>query len=106
MKLDIDKLDFEHCEEEPIHRPELIQSYGYLFALDKSNGTIEVVSENVKDLLGSNLDLIGENFFTLLESDGNADFLLESYERARNTKTRLAGLCEFQIGTYSVRSGK
>ena len=89
MKLNIDKLDFEHCEDEDIHKPELIQSYGYLFALDKTDGSIKIVSENVKDLLGSNRELIGKDFFSFLQDDSDADFLLESYERARNTNTRL-----------------
>ena len=96
MKLDIENLDFEHCEEERIHKPELIQSYGYLFALDRKDGTIQVLSENVKDLLGANRELIGKDFFSFLEHDGNAEFLKESYERAQNTKTRLPVYVNFK----------
>ena len=96
MKLDIDKLDFEHCEDEPIHTPELIQSYGYLFALNNNNGTIQIVSENVKDLLGLDRELIGKNFFEFLKNDNDAEFLKESYDRARDTNTRLPVYVNFK----------
>ncbi len=96
MKLDIDKLDFTHCEDEPIHQPELIQSYGYLFALEKNSGEIRIVSENVTDLLGMSRELVGKNFFSLLENDRDADFLKESYNRASTKNTRLPVFINFK----------
>ncbi|MGB3619937.1 MAG: ATP-binding protein [Ketobacter sp.] len=90
MTLDVDKLAFEHCEDEPIHIPESIQSYGYLFAINQENHRIEIISENVIDLFNLQGDIVGTDFFALLDEDQEGvDFILETYQRARNRKTRL-----------------
>lgn len=89
VKLDIDSLDFDHCEDEPIHRPELIQSYGYLFALDRINGKIQIISQNVRELLKVDRSLIGENFFNFLESEDDTQIILEIYESAKSSEVRL-----------------
>ncbi|MAA73914.1 MAG: histidine kinase [Salinisphaeraceae bacterium] len=95
--LDIDKLDFERCEDEPIHIPESIQGYGYLFALDCSSARIEIVSENIETLLRDGADVVGENFFELLDPDSTGyDFLEETYQRARTKGTRLPVRVQFR----------
>ena len=90
MKLDIDKLPFYRCEDEKIHIPESIQSYGYLFALNHGTGIIEIISENVLDLFTTEGPLIGSNFFDLLDEDEEeVDFFQETYRRAKSRHTRL-----------------
>ena len=97
MSLDIDKLSFDHCEDEPIHIPESIQSYGYLFALDQPSNHIEIISENVMDLFKFSDSLIGQNFFELLEEDQEGiDFFHETYQRAKNRRTRLPVKIKFK----------
>lgn len=41
----------KNCEDEPIHRPESIQSYGYLIAFDRGTGRIGATSDNIDKLL-------------------------------------------------------
>ena len=89
MKLDIDKLDFDHCEDEPIHTPELIQSFGYLLALDPETAVIKIVSENIGGLFGECEELIGTSFLELLENKDDWDFLSESYLRAVKNDAKL-----------------
>ncbi|GAA3955195.1 ATP-binding protein [Allohahella marinimesophila] len=90
MVLNVEDLDFDRCEDEPIHIPESIQGYGYLFALDRTEGKIRIVSENVQDLFVDTDDLIGSNFFDLLDSkEAVSDFLRETYQRAKQKETRL-----------------
>lgn len=91
MQLDIDKLNFDRCEDEPIHIPELIQGYGYLFALDQEDGSIKIYSENVEHLLKDTTNLVGQNFFDYLEGEEDITFLKKTYHRAREKKTRLPG---------------
>lgn len=88
MSLDIDKLNFDRCEDEPIHIPESIQSYGYLFALNAKTGEIEITSENVSDLFSA--DVFGKIFYHLVDEDQDGlDFFQETYRRARTRSTRL-----------------
>lgn len=90
MKLDIDKLTFDRCEDEKIHIPESIQSYGYLFALNHTTGRIEIISENVLDLFVTEEPLIGSIFFDLLDEDEEeVEFFQETYRRAKSRHTRL-----------------
>ncbi len=91
MNLNIEDLDFDHCEDEPIHIPESIQGYGYLFALNEENGNIEVYSENVGKLLTETDNLLGKNFFDLLEGKEDIAFLKNTYARAKARGTRLPG---------------
>ena len=88
-KLNVDKLNFYRCEDEKIHIPESIQGYGYLFALDQTEGIIKVVSDNVNKLLKKGLDIIGSNFFELLKDREDTDFLRETHSRAKRKQTRL-----------------
>ncbi|MFP4008588.1 MAG: ATP-binding protein [Spirulinaceae cyanobacterium] len=90
MTLDLDQLNFDRCEDEPIHLPESIQGYGYLFAIDEQSGEIKIVSDNTASLLLQHENLIGNNFFDLLDMDDEDwQFIQETYERARTRQTRL-----------------
>ncbi len=95
MKLNIDKLDFDRCEDEPIHIPESIQGYGYLFALEEETGKIKIYSENVNKLLRST-DILDTNFFELLEGLEDVSFLRNTYSRAKARGTRLPGQIHFK----------
>lgn len=89
MSINLDKLNFERCEDEAIHVPESIQGYGYLFGLNEDNFTIEIISDNVKNLINKDT-LIGTSFKNLLdESTVDLTFLKETYERAKERVTRL-----------------
>lgn len=97
MNLDIDKLNFDRCEDEPIHIPESIQSYGYLFALSENTGTIEIVSENVSDLFNTGESIIGRNFSDLIDEDEEGlEFFRETYQRAKSKGTRLPVRIKFK----------
>jgi light-regulated signal transduction histidine kinase (bacteriophytochrome)/ActR/RegA family two-component response regulator len=89
MKLDFDKLDFDYCEDEPIHTPELIQGFGYLLALDPETAVIKIVSENIDGLFGRSEALIGASFIDLLEDKHRWEFLSESYQRAVKNDAKL-----------------
>ncbi len=90
MTLDLDKLNFDRCEDEPIQIPESIQGYGYLFALDEQSGAIKIVSDNISTLLREHKDILGANFFELLEmNEEDWQFIQKTYERARTRQTRL-----------------
>lgn len=89
MQLNVEDLNFERCEDEPIHIPESIQGYGYLFALDQNSGAIRIISENVKGLLGDTDKVLGLNFFDLLEGEVDEQFLRKTYQRAKARGTRL-----------------
>ncbi|PHN05137.1 ATP-binding protein [Flavilitoribacter nigricans] len=90
MELDIDRLDFDHCEDEPIHTPESVQSYGYFFAMNEQEQNIAIISENVLSLLPIEEELIGWNFFDLLdEGEVDREFILETFDRAKEKETRL-----------------
>lgn len=90
MTLDIEKLDFDRCEDEPIHIPESIQSYGYLFALNAATGAIEITSQNVADLFCFEKSVLGTVFSDLLDEDEDSiEVLQEAYQRARSRGTRL-----------------
>jgi light-regulated signal transduction histidine kinase (bacteriophytochrome) len=90
MKLDIDKLDFDHCEDEQIHIPEAIQGYGYLFALDPKTYTVKIHSKNTNNLFEKTSDLIGKNFLDFLNSDKmDMEFLKDTYKRSKEKDIRL-----------------
>lgn len=80
--------DFENCEDEPIHIPEAIQSYGFLIAFTHDELNISVVSENTKELFKESV--LGKHFLDLLcpQTDSKA-FLEETFERVAKNKIRL-----------------
>ncbi|MFA0960451.1 ATP-binding protein [Roseivirga sp. BDSF3-8] len=90
-KLDIDNLKFEHCEDEPIHIPESIQGYGYLFAMDRSNnGRVRILSKNVLDLLNlKEEEILKGDFYEFLDGPEYQDFIRETFKRAIDQNARL-----------------
>jgi len=70
-----------------------------LFVLDPETGKIEIISENVKTLLSDTKNIIGTNFFDLLDKDNeDFDFFYGTYERAKTQKTRLPIRVRFEKG--------
>lgn len=80
--------DFERCEDEPIHIPESIQSYGFLIAFSYEDLKISIVSENCDAVFIE--QLIGKHFLDILSSDTDERaFLEETFDRVTKTKIRL-----------------
>lgn len=44
-------LTIENCEDEPIHRPDSVQAFGYFVALDPSARSLHAYSENLEKLI-------------------------------------------------------
>lgn len=92
MGFDPEKFDFNRCEEEPIHRPESIQGYGYLFAVCAESGDIRIHSANVNSLIKmhNRENLVGQNFFDYFSYDlMPKNFIVDSYRRAKAGNLRL-----------------
>ena len=88
MSYDPKSFPYQKCEDEPIHIPENIQSYGFLLAFDKSDLTIKIISENVRELFTE--EVIGREFLTLLSSETDEkQFLQETFDRVSKSKIRL-----------------
>ncbi len=64
MKTTFGRHNIENCEDEPIHIPESIQSYGYLLAAHPEKAIIKAHSENARELFGD--QLIGKDLSELL----------------------------------------
>ena len=80
--------NFERCEDEPIHIPESIQSYGFLIAFSYEDLKISIVSENCDAVFIE--QLIGKHFLDILSSDTDERaFLEETFDRVTKTKIRL-----------------
>ena len=80
--------NFERCEDEPIHIPESIQSYGFLIAFSYEDLKISIVSENCDAVFTE--QLIGKHFLDILSSDTDERaFLEETFARVTKTKIRL-----------------
>ena len=102
MSLDVDKLDFDHCEEEPIHIPESVQSFGYLFALNEA-GEVEVLSENTHEIFGE-INIYRSNFFNLIE-ESQVSFLRATIQRVKELTTKLPVEIHFKEGRKARFSG-
>ena len=82
------EINFERCEDEPIHIPESIQSYGFLIAFSYEDLKISIVSENCDAVFIE--QLIGKHFLDILSSDTDERaFLEETFDRVTKTKIRL-----------------
>jgi len=58
-----DNITITNCDEEPIHIPGSIQSYGYLLALNKTDNSIQYCSENCSTLFNKPLNqILGKPF--------------------------------------------
>lgn len=90
---DPDAFNFNRCEDEPIHIPEAIQGYGYLFAVDPDSGEIRVHSENLDSFImeeSTDCTLLGKNFFDLIDlTSVSKEFIKESYNKAKSESLRL-----------------
>jgi len=71
-------MNFVECQEEPIHIPGYIQSFGYLIGIDAESQSITFFSQNITDifrvgnaelLFGKNLVDFPEIFRTVIDSD-------------------------------------
>ena len=81
-------INFERCEDKPIHIPESIQSYGFLIAFNYKDLKISIVSDNCESVFTE--PLIGKHFLEILSSDTNERaFLEETFDRVTKTKIRL-----------------
>lgn len=92
MGFDPEKFDFDRCEDEPIHQPEAIQGYGYLFAVDPETGEIKIHSTNVNSLINMHgkTDLVGENLYNYFNYElVPQKFITDSYYRAKQGNLRL-----------------
>ena len=73
--------NFERCEDEPIHIPESVQSYGFLIAFSYDDLNISIVSENCETIFAEGI--VGKNFLDILSSDTNERaFLEETFEKS------------------------
>lgn len=81
----------QRCEDEPIHIPGAVQSFGALVALhEESEGklVVRVVSENAKRILGfTPRQLFAVESFTDILSDEQADNLLDHIDFVRDEGT-------------------
>lgn len=79
---------YQSCEDEPIHIPGAIQSFGVLFALrQESDGklVVRVVSENSEELIGYTPKQLFElNSFTDILSDEQQENLLDHIDFVRD----------------------
>ena len=58
--------NFERCEDEPIHIPESVQSYGFLIAFNYEDLEVSIVSENCNTIFAD--EIIGKGFLDILSS--------------------------------------
>lgn len=78
--------DLQRCEDEPIHIPGAIQSFGLLIALQEQDSKyiVRVVSENSKAIIGySPRQLFALESFTDILSDEQADNLMDHIDFIR-----------------------
>jgi light-regulated signal transduction histidine kinase (bacteriophytochrome) len=83
-----DTSSFQYCEDEPIHIPGAVQSFGVLLALHQESDqklVVRVVSENSKAILGySPSELFALNSFTDLLHGEQAEFFWDYVETVRD----------------------
>lgn len=110
MSLDFEKLNFENCEDEPIHIPEQVQSFGYLVAIGTEDFRIKIYSENFLEILKDKNPLELE-LFNLLDSQ--SEVLLKcTFDRVESASKRLpvelrfkeevhaSGSCDYDVVVY------
>lgn len=77
--------NFERCEDEPIHIPESVQSYGFLIAFSYDDLNISIVSENCETIFAEGI--VGKNFLDILSSIQTSALFLKrrsrGYRRAK-----------------------
>jgi light-regulated signal transduction histidine kinase (bacteriophytochrome) len=78
----------QRCEDEPIHLPGAIQSYGLLVALQEEHGRfiVRIVSENSKEIIGYTAkQLFALKSFTDVLSDKETETLLDHIDFVRDS---------------------
>ncbi|KAL1586465.1 hypothetical protein WHR41_05359 [Cladosporium halotolerans] len=97
----------QRCEDEPIHIPGAVQSFGVLLALEEQQDdkfVVRVVSENSKNLLGyTPKQLFALDSFTDILSDEQADNLLDHVDFIRDEDADVVANGP-EVFTISVRS--
>lgn len=95
MKTTFGKHNIQNCEDEPIHIPESIQSYGYLLAARPDDGKIKAYSENSIEIFGSDLerrnlnDILGGEKAAQITSEAKAEKRLNFSARINNEDLNL-----------------
>ncbi|KAI0021838.1 hsp90-like protein [Xylariomycetidae sp. FL0641] len=83
--------DMQRCEDEPIHTPGAVQSFGLLVAVkEESDGClcVRIVSENSKEIIGfSPQELFRLKSFTEIFSEEQADNLLDHIDFIRDEES-------------------
>ena len=97
----------QRCEDEPIHMPGAIQSFGLLIALSEEAGklVVRIVSENSKNIIGyspQQLFLL-DNFLDIL-SDEQADNLLDHLDFIRDEEATDPAVNGPEVFMLSIRS--
>ncbi|KAM0723957.1 hypothetical protein Q7P37_000948 [Cladosporium fusiforme] len=97
----------QRCEDEPIHLPGAVQSFGALIALEEQQDSklvVRVVSENSKRLLGyTPKQLFALESFTDILSDEQADNLLDHVDFIRDEEADVVANGP-EVFTMSVRT--
>jgi len=92
-----DNITITNCEDEPIHIPGSIQSYGYLLALNKIDQTIQYCSENCETLFSKPLNQILGKHFSIFFNKEDADSLAAYSAKKEDTVMPFA----FSVGDQS-----
>jgi light-regulated signal transduction histidine kinase (bacteriophytochrome)/CheY-like chemotaxis protein len=98
----------EHCEDEPIHTPGAIQSFGLLIALQEEDGKyiVRIVSENSFDMIGHTpKQLFDLESFTDILSEEQADNLLDHIDFVTDEETDVERNGP-ELFTLSIRNPK
>ncbi|RYZ86014.1 MAG: GAF domain-containing protein, partial [Proteobacteria bacterium] len=78
------------CEDEPIHIPEAIQSFGYLIAVDPATNRMAIYSDNMEELFKDWDVAKTQLFFELLEDDSALrERITTSFSKAKAANVRL-----------------
>jgi len=92
-----DNINITNCEDEPIHVPGSIQSYGYLLALNKTDNSIQYCSENCTTLFNKPLNQILSKPFSEFFNKEDADSLAAYSKKTDNEVMPFA----FSVGNQS-----
>ena len=97
----------QRCEDEPIHMPGAIQSFGLLIALREEAGklVVRIVSENSKNIIGYSPEQLFslDNFLDIL-TDEQADNLLDHLDFIRDEDATDPAVNGPEVFMLSIRS--
>ena len=97
----------QRCEDEPIHMPGAIQSFGLLIAFKEEAGklVVRVVSENSRDIIGYSPEQLFmlDNFLDIL-TDEQADNLLDHLDFIRDEDAADPAVNGPEVFMLSIRS--